>query len=149
MFQSLISDFGVALRVLTKMPGFCFIILVILALGIGANTAIFTVVNTVLLHPLPYPYSDRIVSIARHEAAGANSVPMFNYWMENNPGFEDLAGYQGGMTANVVGADKPELVDAIKASENYFKLFGANPILGRTFTSAEDRPGGRRVLVMS
>src|SRR5438093_4767257 len=142
MLQQLFSDSRVALRTLTKAPAFFLTVMVILALGIGAHTAIFTVVNTVLLHPLPYPHSERIVSITRREAAGPNSIPMFNYWMENNPGFEDLAAYQSGMTANVVGAEKPELVDAMKVSQNYFKLFGATPILGRTFTSEEDRPGG-------
>src|SRR5258706_15788320 len=112
--------FRAAVRVLTKAPGFCLTVTIMLALGIGANTAIFTVINTVLLHPLPYPSSGRIVSITRQAAAGLNSIPMVNYWMADNPGFEDLAAYQGGITANVVGADKPELVDTMKASQSYF-----------------------------
>jgi putative ABC transport system permease protein len=149
MLQHFLSDSRVALRIVTKAPVFFLTVVVILALGIGANTAIFTVVNTVLLHPMPYPHSERIVNISRQAAGGTNSVPMFNYWMDNNPGFEDLAGYQASMTANLIGTDKPELVDAMKASQNYFKLFGANPILGRTFTSEEDRSGGAHVFMMS
>jgi putative ABC transport system permease protein len=87
----LIADFRLAVRGLMKAPGFTFAVLATLALGIGANTAIFTVVNTVLLHPLPYPDSDRIVEVLRYD--DAVSIPMFEYWEQNNPGIDDLAAY--------------------------------------------------------
>ncbi|SPF50825.1 conserved membrane hypothetical protein [Candidatus Sulfopaludibacter sp. SbA4] len=137
-----------AIRVLIKSPGFTIAVLAALALGIGANTAIFTVVDAVLLHPLPYPDSERIVDIAR-AGGGENKVPMFTYWEQNNPGFGNLAAYQPSTNLNLTGTDTPELVKATKASRNYFRLFGAIPILGRTFAAAEDQPGGPRVLVMS
>src|SRR5439155_10246835 len=133
---------------LAKNPGFTAVAVLTLGLGIGANTAIFTVVNTVLLHPLPYPDADRMVNITRQDG-GTDSLPMFSYWQQNNPGFEDLAAYDDGASSINLGGDQPELVQALKVSLNYFRLFGANPILGRTFTAEEDRWGGPRVLVMS
>jgi putative ABC transport system permease protein len=106
------------------------------------------VVNTVILHPLPYPDSDRIVNISR-EGGGNISEPVFAYWLRNATGFDDLAAYHAGAGMNLNGGGRPELVQTITASRNYFRLFGANPIVGRTFTTAEDSPGGSRVLVLS
>jgi len=147
--ETRIQDLRYGLRQLRRNPGFAIVAVLTLALGIGANTAIFTVVNTVLLHPLPYPDSDRIVKILRRDGAG-DSIPMFVYWRQSNPGLEDLAGYQGAANGiNLTGGDRPELVQALKVSLNYFRLFGAHPILGRTFTAAEDQPGGLPGLVMS
>jgi len=145
----LTADLRYAVRVLVKAPRFTLAVLAALALGIGANTAVFTVINTVLLHPLPYPDSDRIVSILRQDN-DTDSIPMFTYWQQNDPGFDDLAAYDGGSNSvNVSGGDRPELVQALKVSVNYFRLFGANPILGRTFSAEEDRPGGPQALMMS
>jgi putative ABC transport system permease protein len=146
-WENLAADLRYAIRSLLKAPGFTAAVLAALALGIGANTAIFSVVNTVLLHPLPYPDSSRMVTITRH--AFGNSMPMFAYWEQNNPGFVDLTGYQTGINANLTGGSRPELVEAVKASQNYFRLFGANPIRGRTFTAEEDRPGGPLAAVIS
>ena len=143
------NDLQHACRVLRKKRGFTLTILAALALGIGANTAIFTVVNTVILHPLPYPYSDRIVNLGRSSGDSAVSEPVFTFWQQNNPGFEDLAAYHAGARMTLNGGDRPELVDTITASRNYFHLFGAHAILGRTFSSSEDSPGGPRVLVLS
>lgn len=147
-WENLATDVRYALRGLARAPGFTAAVLAALALGIGANTALFTVVNTVLLQSLPYPNADRIVTIDRPQAAGV-SVPMFTYWEQNNPGFIDLAAYQAGVSMNADSGDKPELVEVIKASRNYFRLFGGNPILGRTFAAEEDQPGGRPGLVIS
>jgi len=124
-------------------------VLATLALGIGANTALFTVINTVLLHPLPYPESGRIVNITRR-GGGTDSVPMFTYWQQNNSLFEDLAAYDFiGSGLNLSGGDRPELVQGLHVSRNYFRLFGAKPILGRTFSEEEDRQGGPQVLLVS
>src|SRR2546427_141786 len=112
---SLFQDLRYGLRMLAKNPGFTAVAVVTLALGIGANTAIFSVVNTVLLHPLPYPDSDRIVSIVRGEGGDA-SVPMFTYWEQTNPSFNDLAAYRGGTSITLSDAGSPELVEPIKAS---------------------------------
>jgi len=147
-WDNLSSDLRHGVRVLLKAPGFTLAVLVALALGIGANSAIFTVINTVLLHPLPYPHSDRIVNIARSGGGGV-TVPMFSYWEQNSGRFEDMAAYQPGIGMNLQGSDKPELVNAIKVSRNYFQLFGANPVIGRTFSVEEDLPSGPRVLILS
>jgi putative ABC transport system permease protein len=144
----MIADIRHALRGFRKSPGLALAVLAALALGIGANTAIFTVINTVLLNPLPYPGANRIVSFAR-TGGGAIAMPLFAYWDQNNSGFEDLAAYQHGASMNLTGGTQPQLVDALQTSQKYFHLFGANPILGRTFTSAEDLPGGPQVLLLS
>jgi predicted permease len=147
--STLLQDLRFGLRTLAKNPGFTAVAVLTLALGIGANTAMFTVVNTVLLHPLPYPDSGRIVNIAR-QGGGTISIPMFSYWQQSNRAFEDLSAYDfAGMGLNLSGGDRPELVQGIHVSRNYFRLFGANPILGRTFTAEEDQPGGTHVAVMS
>ena len=146
---SLFADLRLAARLLLKSPGFTVVALAAIALGIGANTAIFTVVNAVLLHPLPYPDSGRIVTLLR-TGGGSISVPEFNYFSQQNPGLEQLTAFD--MTSagvNLAGSARPEFVHGIHVSAAYFRLFGAHPILGRVFTAEEDRPGAPRVLVMS
>jgi putative ABC transport system permease protein len=142
------SNVRTALRQLVRTPGFTLAVLAMLCLGIGANTAIFTVVNTVLLHPLPYAHSDRIVNIAR-QGGGPVSVPMFTFWQQNNTGLEDLSGYEAPALSTLDGSDRPLSIESTKVSGNYFKLFGAIPILGRAFSQMEDRPGGANVAVIS
>ena len=145
------QDIQYALRMLKKAPGFTAVAVVTLALGIGANTAIFSVVNTVLLRSLPYPDADRIVNISRPTVGDTvgDSVPMFTFWQQNNPGFEDLSAYEGTTDVNLETGTTTELISAVKVSQNYFHLFGATPILGRVFTYDEDRLGGSRALLMS
>jgi predicted permease len=150
--NTLIHDVRYGLRQLRRNLGFTAVAVLTLTLAIGAATAIFTVVNTVLLHPLPYPDSSRIVNIGRStpRADYGDCLPMFTFWQEHNPGFEDLAAYRDAANSvNLGGGDRPELIKALRVSRNYFRLFGANPILGRTFTAAEDRPGGPNSLLMS
>ena len=146
--ESFLNDLRHALRVLRQSPSFTVTAVAALAIGIAANTAIFTVVNTVILRPLPFADSDRIVNIGR-TGGGTAAIPMFTYWERNNPGLEDLAAYLPGGSMNLSGGDQPEVVAATRSSRNYFRLFGANPIQGRTFTAEEDQPGGPRVVVMS
>ena len=146
--ESCLSDLRHSLRILRQSPSFTIAAVAALAVGIAANTAIFTVVNTVILRPLPFADSGRIVSIAR-AGGGTAAIPMFTYWERHNPGFEDMAAYLPGSSMNLNGGDKPEVVAATRTSRNYFRLFGANPIVGRTFTAEEDQPGGPRVLAMS
>ena len=145
--EDFVADIRHALRSLRKSPAFTLAAVLTLALGIGANTAIFTVVNTVLLRSLPYPDADRIVNISR-PVVGV-SMPLFTFWERNNPGFEDLCAYQSSISLNVETGDSAELIQATKASRTYFRLLGGNPILGRTFTAEEDRPGGLQVAVIS
>ncbi len=142
------NDLRYALRSLRQSRAFTITAVAALALGIGANTAIFTVVNTVILHPLPYPDSDRIVNVGRSDG-DAVSEPVFTFWQQNDPGFEDLAAYHTGGRMTLNGGDRPELVDTISASRNYFRLFGARTVVGRSFSATEDSPGGPRVMVLS
>ena len=149
---ALIHDLHYGLRQLRRSPGFTAVAVLTLALGIGATTAVFTVVNTVLLNPLPYPVADRLVNIGSSNSNGrySDSLPMVSFWLQNNPGFEDLTAYaEAATTVRLSGGDRPELVEELKVSRNYFRLLGATPILGRTFIAAEDQPGGARALVMS
>ena len=143
-----VLDLRHAVRGFTQAPGFTLTVLAALALGIGANTALFTVVDTVLLHALPFPHADRIVNVA---SAGGSSInePEFGFLEQSDSGLEDLAAYQSGASMNLNGGDRPELVEAIAASRTYFALFGAHPVAGRTFTAAEDSAGGPRALVLS
>jgi len=147
--SGVLQDLRYALRTLTKSPGFVAVAVITLALGIGANTAIFTVVDTVLLRSLPYPDADRIVSVTR-KGGGPIMVPMFSYWQQNNFFFDDLTAYDSGAVGlNLQGVDRPEFVQGLHVSERYFSLFGARPMLGRAFSADEDKPGGGQVLVLS
>ncbi len=143
------DDLRYAVRQVRSTPVFTLAAVAALAVGIGANTAIFTVINSVLLDPLPYPSADRIVTIWR-KGGGALSMPQYNAIAGSNPGLRELAAFDViSAGTNLSGADRPEFVHALHVSLNYFSLFGAMPLRGRTFAKAEDRPGGPRVAVMS
>jgi putative ABC transport system permease protein len=150
--ENFLADLRHAFRVFRKSPGFTAIAVAALALGIGANTAIFSVINSVLLKPLPYPEPGRIMEVARGFPGGVGnsiSVPKFNAWKKNDV-FEALAAYDfAGPGMNVGGTDHPEQVKGIHVSSEYFRVFGVSPVLGRTFTDDEDRPSGPKVAVIS
>ncbi|HEX3663502.1 MAG TPA: ABC transporter permease [Acidobacteriaceae bacterium] len=146
------SDLRYAFRMLLGNPAFTITAIAALALGIGANTAIFTVVNTILLKPLTYPEPDRMVqfmnTFADGNGDGASPVN-YNTWRAQTSVFENVAAYDfGGPGFNLTGA-VPEQVHGIHASEAYFRLFGAPVLLGRTFTPQEDSPNGGHVVVIS
>ncbi|MCW5980617.1 MAG: ABC transporter permease [Bryobacteraceae bacterium] len=146
--EGLVQDAAYAMRTMRRNPGFTATAILCLALGIGANTAIFTVIRKVLLEPLPYPHAERIVTVGRPGYNSTESPQRYAYWTRADHGLELLTAYLPG-AANLEGGYAPELVKTIAASQHYFQLFGANPILGRTFRPEEDRPGGRRVAVLS
>src|SRR5579871_4317243 len=150
---SFTSDLNHSLRILAKSPGFTTVAVAALALGIGANTAIFTVVNKVLLEPLPYPESNRIMRIARAFPTGRGnsiSVPKFMTWKKNNQTFSALAMYDfSGPGLNLGEGDHPEQVKAIHVTAEYFSVFGVAPALGRTFLAQEDLPGGPKAALLS
>src|ERR1700682_1558116 len=131
------SDLRHSFRVLLNSPGFTAIAIAALALGIGANTAIFSVVNTVLLQPLPYPEPDRILRVERKFPQGtgsSSSIPKFMAWKRNNQAFEALTIYDfQGLGLNLGSGDRPEQVEGIHFSQDYFHVFGVAPALGRTF----------------
>lgn len=150
--RDLVNDIRHAARVLLKAPGFTIAAVAALALGIGANTAIFSVVNAVLLKPLSYPNADRIVQFGSHSntiASFLSSVPEFHIYQRQNQVFQEVAAYDmAGPGFNLTG-DRPEQIRGIHVTEGYFRLFGAPVILGRTFTQQEDSPNGGRVVVLS
>ena len=146
------NDVKHALHMFIKNPGFTIAAVAALALGIGANTAIFTVVNAVLLKPLSYPNADRIVEL---ELAGPNgngaiaSIPKFHIWQRQTSVFQEVAAYDfAGPGFNITG-DRPEQIHGLHVTEGYFRLFGAPILLGRSFTPQEDAPNGGHVVVLS
>jgi len=147
------TDLKHSLRLLRQSPGFTATAVSVLALGIGANTAIFSVINTVLLQPLPYPQPGRIVALMNTSPQGtfpAASVPKYNVWRRQTQVLEDISAYDtGGPGLNVSGGDRPEQLKGIHVSHEFFRLFGAQTVLGRTFTADEDRPRGGRLVVLS
>ena len=136
-----------------RNPGFTVAAVAALALGIGANTAIFSVINTVLLKPLAYPEPDRIVQILNTNPNGSYpwaSVTNFNNWRQQTSVFQDVTAYDDGHAAmNITGGAYPEQIHAARVSADYFRLFGTRLIHGRTFTPEEDRPNAGRNVVLS
>jgi putative ABC transport system permease protein len=150
--ESSLSDVRHAVRMLLKTPGFTIAAIAALALGIGANTAIFTVVNAVLLKPLSYPDADRMVEFGSRSTTLANfltCVPEFHTYRRQTSVFKDVAAYDTAGPGFNLTVGRPEQVHGIHVTEGYFRLFGAPVILGRTFTELEDSPNGGRVVVLS
>ena len=141
-----------AVRALIKNPRFSLIAITALALGIGANAAIFSVVNTVLLQPLPYPDAARLVRVCREFPAGqgcAESIPKY-VSAARARSMDAIAAYDfAGPGLNLSGGGLPQQIKGIHVTASYFRVFGATLALGRTFTDAEDRVGGPRVAVLS
>src|SRR5437868_8456234 len=148
-----LQDVRYALRQLIKKPGFTAVAVITLAVGIGANTAIFSVVNAVLLKPLTYPDPDRIVQFLLTSPQGSGpgaSVTKFNVWRQQTAVFQDISAYDfGGPGLNLTGGAYPEQIQGIHVTKDYFRLFGAPVAVGRTFTADEDLPNGGHVVVLS
>ena len=151
--EALLADVKQALRRFRQSPGFVAAAVAALALGIGANTAIFSIIYAVLLKPLSYPQPDRIVVLMNSSPQGsgpAASVTKYNVWRRQTQVLEDVAAYDtGGPGLNVSGGGRPEQLKGIHVSREFFPLFGARTVLGRTFTPEEDSPGGGSVVVLS
>jgi predicted permease len=150
--STFLSDVTYAIRTLRSNAGFTVVAVAALALGIGANTAIFTVVDGVMLAPLPYPNADRLVRLGRKFPAGngySNSTPKYMVWRNNNV-FAAMTLYdQGGIGVNLGAGDHPEQAKVSHVSKDYFQVFGSLPAIGRTFSEAEDVPHGAPVAVLS
>lgn len=151
--EAFLQDVRYAIRTLSKNPGFAATALSALALGIGANTAIFSVVNTVLLKPLTYPQPDRIVQFLVTSPGGpiyGESATKFNLLRRQTQVFSNVAAYEyNAADFNLTGGMFPEQVQGIRVSADYFSLFGAPMVEGRAFTADEDRPNGGHVVVLS
>jgi putative ABC transport system permease protein len=151
MMQTLWQDLRFGARMLAKAPGFTSIAVITLALGIGANTAIFSVVNALLLRPLPYTDSDKLVMLSVNDDGGKvgnTGFTTFMDWRERGRSFEQMALIRswGGV---VKGNDGPEMVEGMRVSADYFRMLGVSPMLGRDFKLEEDRPDTRFVIILS
>jgi putative ABC transport system permease protein len=145
------QDLIYGLRWLRKNPGFTVLAVLMLAVGIGVNTAMFSVINAVLLQPLPYPEADRIVWMAESGPEIANravSYPNFLDWRARTQSFEAMSTFRG-YSVNITGADKPENLDARMVGADYFKVMRFTPLLGRDFTAEDDQPGAPLVTLIS
>ena len=151
---SLWQDLKYCVRILLKKPGFTLIALLALTLGIGANTAIFSVVNGVLLRPLPYPESERLMEVGRAFPGndfGSNlSEPKFVFLRDNIQSFEAVTATQGmGSNTYLFDESQTEYVRGMLVSAEFFRVLGVPPAMGRGFTKEEDSPAGERVVILS
>jgi len=149
--MNLTQDLQFALRMLLKKPLFTLIAVLTLALGIGANTAIFSVVNAVLLRGLPYHKADQLILVYGQTPNGDNDAFSMQELEEYRAGMqsvEDLIGLQS-QSVNVTGIDRPDRVRGAFVSANYFQFFNLNPVVGRTFVAGEDQPGAPKQVVVS
>src|SRR5205814_7046819 len=142
-----------AIRQLRKSPGFTFVAVLTLALGIGANTAIFSIINAVLLRPLPYPNADRIMVLNESSGRGQDfsvALPDYFDWRNDNTVFEDLAcTHKESRNLSGVPGRESERVSCASVTRNFFNVIGMAPELGRTFSEDEDKLGGPPVVVIS
>jgi len=153
-----LQDLRYATRALRRTPGFTLAAVLTLALGIGATTTIFTVVNGVLLRPLPYPGADRIANIWNDFGVGAQSLPAvspldFRDYQRRSRTFDTFAAASAaavvGLRGNLSGEGEPELVDLVTITANFFPLFGVTPAYGRNFLESEESLGGPHVVMLS
>src|SRR5215208_6600606 len=143
MFEELFHDLRYGLRILRKHPGFTAVAVITLALGIGANTAIFSVVYAVLLRPLPFPESDRLVILAEVDPGSDRmgiAYPNYIDWRERARSFEEMAAYQA-QSFNLTSVDKPVRLQGRKVNWNLLQMLGVVPQLGRMFIEEDDSPG--------
>jgi putative ABC transport system permease protein len=147
------QDLRYGARMLLKNPGFTLIAVLTLALGIGANTAIFSVINGVLLGSLPYPHPEQLAMVwCDNKRQGIpddiTSYPNFVDWRDRNKTFQGMAGVTDD-TYNLTGRGEPEEIRAASVSPNFFQLLGVNPVRGRGFTAEEEQPGRDRIAILS
>ena len=151
LLETLLQDLRFALRMLGKSPGFTAIAVLTLALGIGANTSLFSVINGVLLNPLPFPNANRIVAMFQDKPnfpKGSISYPNFLDWRGDNRCFESIAAYRWA-DGTIRGTGEPEEVRAQRVSATFFSILGVQPILGRNFTEDEDQRGANPTVILS
>src|SRR4051812_29361168 len=152
--QTLLDDIRYAFRMIAKQPGFAALAVLAFALGIGANVAIFSVVNAVLLRPLPYPQSDRLISVRERTPtfpSGSVSYPNFLDWRAGQRTFTDLTLFrrQSFNLSSVKGGSAPERIGGAQVTANFFTVLGVPPQLGRDFTDTDDVPHGAKVALIS
>ncbi|HEY6232484.1 MAG TPA: ABC transporter permease [Pyrinomonadaceae bacterium] len=149
--NTLLKDIRYAFRNLLKRPGFTIVAVITLALGIGANTAIFSVVNSVLLRPLPYPQPDQLVVLTETSAGRSIGTSYMNFvdWRNQNTVFENVAAVRPRESFNLTGAGESERLQGRLVSANFLGTLGVRPIRGRDLLAEDDRPGATPVVIVS
>ena len=146
-----VQDVRFSVRLLVKDPRFTFVAVITLALGIGANTAIFTAADAVLRRPLPYRQADRLVHLFETREDGSRhsfSYPEYDEWSRLDEPLDEVAGYNGG-SVTLAADGVPERITVAQVTDNFFRLLGVEPQLGRTFRPGESGPGGAQRVVLS
>jgi len=152
--ETLLQDLRFGARMLVKKPGFTLVAVITLALGIGANTAIFSVANAVMLNPFPYLDHSRIYYVVQ-SFPGINEQVRYGMWprefidFQECKAFDQIAVVNANLSRNLVGGQEPERITATRVSSDFFNLLGVNPLLGRTITAEDQGPRGERVLVIT
>lgn len=151
--ENLLLDIRYSVRTLLKNPGFTVVVIITLALGIGANTALFSIVNGVILRPLPFPEPDRLVAVwekvpnekqSRHRVTAAN----FFDWRDQSQSFEEMAAF-GAAALSLTGAGEPEQLRGARVTNGYFRVLGVESVAGRSFVAEESRTGAPSVVIIS
>jgi putative ABC transport system permease protein len=151
IMETLFQDLRYGARMLIQKPLFTIIAVVTLALGIGANTAIFSVVNAVLLRALPYHNANQLITLSSISTSGDRdglSIPETQDFQSRMQSLEDLTAFQS-QSVNVTGGERPDRVRGTFVSANFFKVFNINPVVGRTFVDGEDRQGAAKLVVVN
>lgn len=147
-----VQDIRYGIRTLRKNPGFTAVAVLTLALGIGANTAIFSVVNSVLLRPIPVKDPNQIVVVSQrmpNHQSNIFTTPAFVEWKQQDGLSSRMAAYIPVGNLNLTGTQQPERLHGARISANFFSVLGVSPILGRNFSEEEDRPSGGNVVILS
>jgi putative ABC transport system permease protein len=147
LVESLVQDLRYGARMMLRAPGFAIVAVIALALGIGANAAVFSVVNAVLLRPLAYKDSDRLVTILHREK---NPVAVANYidWRDQSRSFEAMAAADY-WTPNLTGSDPPEHLWGLEVTQNMLPMLGVEPLLGRWFAVGAGQEGAENEVILS
>src|SRR5262245_9820843 len=153
MTANLLQDLRYAVRMLFRFPGFSLVAIATLALGIGANSAMFSAVNAVLFRPLPFPDADRLIVVSENNFQKgwpqfSVAPPNFVDWRNQNQVFEEVASIRS-TSYNYSGGPEPERLPGSRVTAGFFTMFGVNALHGRTFVEDDDQPGHDRVVVLS
>ncbi len=150
--ESFLQDLRFAFRLLKKSPAFTTVAILTLALGIGANSALFSIVNAVILRPLPYPNPEQLITLRESKpnfSTGSISLPNFLDWQKENRTFASMAAMRGGYGVTLTGLGDAEQLNTMLLTSGFFEQLGVNPVLGRTFTQDEERVGARPTVLLT
>jgi putative ABC transport system permease protein len=153
--NSIWNDVRYAVRSWTRNPGFTAVAILTIALGVGANTTMFSVINATLFRPLPFPEADRLMSLWKGQIndptdLNITSMPVYRDWVERSRSFESIALFDSaGRGYNLTGQNEPEQVSGVRVTASFFTVLGVRPMLGRTFLPKEEEPGNDREVVLS